>query len=896
MHYHLPNRKRGLSLSPQRNIPLFRTVPGRYKQVLFLVWMGSFLPASAALAQKNQDGPGLPAPHLYGIMPIGGRGGSTFEMTVTGTDIEEPQGLLFSQPGIRAEPIVPPAPPPPDPKKPSPPAPKKAAAKKGPMAEAKFKVSIPTDTPVGIHDVRIVNKWGVSNPRAFVVGDLAEVLEKEPNNDVPQAQRVELNRTVNGAISTPTDVDYYVFAGKRGQRVVISCLASSIDSRLRAALELYDSAGRQLAFNRRYQENDALLDCTLPEDGDYYVRLYEFTHTQGSAEHFYRLSLSTTPWIDAVAPVMVEPGKTTLLTVYGRNLPGGQPEPAAVQDGRVLEKTMMIANAPNDPTSLQRLAFAGYVPPRSAALDGFEFRLRNAAGTSNPFLLTYARAPVVLSNEMNHRSTAAQPIVLPCEVSGSFTHRRQRDWYAFAARKGEVYRVEILSDRLGAPTDIYFALRRPDTKQRLANLDDNPEILSSTEFYNRTEDPPAYRFVVPADGQYRLMIASFGTETRAGPRHFYRVRITPELPDFHLIVLPPGARFRDGCCIRQGGNASYTVLVWRQDGFKGPVTLNAESLPTDVSCPPQVVGPSLKQAALVLSADPDAPEWTGEIKIKGTALINGQTVVREARPASITWPIKGESAAGIPAISRLDRSLVIAVRDQAPFHLTAAASQTTVVAGSKLNVMLKLARLWPELKGDVSVAPVNAATCLPDGLILGNNNKPITIAAGKEDASLAVTVKSTVTPGSYNLVLRGTTELPFSKDPAAKQKGKIKVSQPADPITLTVLPNQVAKLTVKDPHLTLKVGAQTELRIKVARLHAYAGAFKVRLVLPAGIKGIAAEETTIPAGQDEAKILLRAPADAKPGNRMNLVVQAVATLNGNTPLTHEARINVNVVK
>ena len=53
----------------------------------------------------------------------------------------------------------------------------------------------------------------------FAVGDLSEVAEKEPNNDVDQAQRVELNTTINGTIGNPTDVDYFAFAAKKGQRV-----------------------------------------------------------------------------------------------------------------------------------------------------------------------------------------------------------------------------------------------------------------------------------------------------------------------------------------------------------------------------------------------------------------------------------------------------------------------------------------------------------------------------------------------------------------------------------------------------------------------------------------------------------------------------------------------------
>src|SRR5262249_41671465 len=189
------------------------------------------------------------------------------EVTLTGTDLEEPQELLFSNPGITAEAIQPAPTPPPDPNK------KPPATPMPPTGVTKFKVTIAPTAPLGIHDVRLVNKWGISNPRAFVVGDLPEVLEKEPNNDVPEAQRVTLNSTINGVISAPTDVDYYVFAGSKGQRVVLSCLALSIDSRMQAAVELYDAKGKQLGANFRYTanrhhaNNDALLDATLPADG-----------------------------------------------------------------------------------------------------------------------------------------------------------------------------------------------------------------------------------------------------------------------------------------------------------------------------------------------------------------------------------------------------------------------------------------------------------------------------------------------------------------------------------------------------------------------------------------------------------------------------------------------------
>ncbi|HEV3079377.1 MAG TPA: PPC domain-containing protein [Gemmataceae bacterium] len=869
---------------------VLRPPGGRVRLLQVLATLLTCIMAERALAQQPVPSSGLPAPRLFSLSPCGGKAGSSLEVTFTGQDIEAPEGLLFSQPGIKAEPIQPatPPPPPPDPKKPMP-----KQKKNAPKLEATtFKVTIAPGTPVGIHDVRLVNKWGVSNPRAFVVGDQTEVLEKEPNNDVPQAQRVEINSTVNGVIAAPTDVDFYVFHGKKGQRVVVSCLASTIDSRLLAALELYDSRGSQLAFNRHYRNHDALVDCTLPADGDYYVRLYEFTHSQGSPEHFYRLTISTAPWIDAVQPVVVEPGKTTSLTVYGRNLPGGRPDPTAIEDGSVLEKANVPLHVSADPGALQRLAFSGYIPPKAAALDGFEFRARNASGVSNAFLLTYARAPVILDNEANDTAQTAQEITLPCEISGRVEKRHDRDWYAFTAKKGDLYSIEVFSDRLGSPTDMYFQLFKPD-KQQLADLDDNNDVLSQVRFFTRNEDPPAYRFTAPADGRYQMMVSSHDADNHTGPRHFYHVRIAPERPDFRIIALAPDPSRPDGCCVHQGSSEAYAVLAWRSEGWNGPITLSVEGLPAGVTCAPQVIGQGLREAALVLTAAATAPAWTGEIKIKATANINGQTVVREARSASITWPVVPQQ--GIPPISRLDRNLVLAVRDKAPFSLAAKAEKMRVLQGTKTNLALKIDRLWPDFKAAVQVAAIEPQTHLPPGVTV-NNNQPLNIAAGKNDATAVLDVKSNAAPGTYNVVVHGVAQMPYNKDPQAKQKPNINVVLPATPVSITVLPAQVAALSLGNANTAVKVGKEAEVVVKVNRLHDFTGEFKVQFILPANVKGVNAAEISIPAGKNEAKLILKASADAIPGNRPNLIVRAVAKLDGDITVTHETKLNVNVVK
>ena len=669
-----------------------------------------------------------------------------------------------------------------DPKKPKPP----ANAKKAPVVVTKFTVTVPSDVPVGLQDVRLVNKWGVSNARAFAIGDLPEAMEKEPNNDVNQAQRIDLNSTVNGSMTGPTDVDYYVFAGKKGQRVVVSCLASTIDSRLHAAVEVYDSRDRLLAFNHNYDHRDALTDCVLADDGDYYVRVFEYTHTRGTPEHFYRLTVSTAPWIDAVFPCVVEPGKETPVTVFGRNLPGGQADPAALVDDHVLERMTLTVHAPADNG---RLTYSGRLDPKAAALSGFEVRVRNAAGTSNPFLLTFARAPVVVDNLANDTPDTAQPITLPCEVAGVIEKRRDRDWYAFDAKKGEVVLIDALGDRLGSEAFVYFVLRDAKTKQDVYESPPDFAEQQPPKFYARSEDPAPYRFVVPADGKYLLLIGSRLADALSGPRHFYRVRLTPEMPDFHLGVTPPADQRPDGAVVMQGGSEAFTVFSTRREGFTGDIRLTVEGLPAGVTCPPQTIGAGVRQTELVVSAAANAPLTVSapltvaELTVKGTAVIRGNKVEHEARPAGVVWPPSQPGGnQRQPLLTRLDRALVLAVRPGAPYALTGTLAKPALLQGDKTELKVQLRRLCDDFKTPLTVQA--QAADLPAGLTL-NNNQPITIAPDKTEATLPVVVAPSVAPGHVQPHAADLQRcIPFNKDPLAQQKQPTNVVLPATPVAL----------------------------------------------------------------------------------------------------------------
>ena len=130
--------------------------------------MGSLLWAATAVAQPP---PTLPNPRLNYLFPAGGQVGTTFDVTITGDDLDDARQLVFSHAGITAKLTMA--------------DPGLARPVPNPLYGT-FQVRIAPDVPPGVYELRALGKFGLSNPRAFAVGTLPEIRETEPNN-VPEA-------------------------------------------------------------------------------------------------------------------------------------------------------------------------------------------------------------------------------------------------------------------------------------------------------------------------------------------------------------------------------------------------------------------------------------------------------------------------------------------------------------------------------------------------------------------------------------------------------------------------------------------------------------------------------------------------------------------------------------
>ena len=115
------------------------------------------------------------------------------------------------------------------------------------------------------------------SPNPVRVSNYDNVLEKEPNNSVAEANHNEELNTVplafNGLIATEKDYDYFKFKAKKGQALLFNCYSSRLRSKLDTAIYLYEAKGKYLTGRTDSGGADANFSYTIKADGEYVVRI-----------------------------------------------------------------------------------------------------------------------------------------------------------------------------------------------------------------------------------------------------------------------------------------------------------------------------------------------------------------------------------------------------------------------------------------------------------------------------------------------------------------------------------------------------------------------------------------------------------------------------------------------
>lgn len=160
---------------------------------------------------------------------------------------------------------------------------------------AKAEVNLPPKQDAGPMDLQLPDEGQTTNPVPFLVTDLHETLEQEPNDRPDQANRVELPGGMDGRIGSPNDVDGFRFHAAKGAAWTFETQARRYGSALDPTLAVTDASGKVLASDDDAPGlgKDARLEWTAPADGDYVVQLTDL-HGRGGNTFVYHLTATPT--------------------------------------------------------------------------------------------------------------------------------------------------------------------------------------------------------------------------------------------------------------------------------------------------------------------------------------------------------------------------------------------------------------------------------------------------------------------------------------------------------------------------------------------------------------------------------------------------------------------------
>jgi len=695
----------------------------------------------------------LPRPQLNAILPPGGQRGTSVEATVVGTDLDDLAVLRFSHPGIVAKPVLT--------------SPTEFDPEPKPVA-GKMTIQIAPDVPPGLYDAVATGRFGVTNPRLFMVGSAAEVAPRNGIGGLATAPEVPLDATVSG-VATANAADHYALTLAAGQRVRLEVWARRIDSRLTPAVEVLDAGGRVLARARRSHNDDPCLDFVASVAGRHVVRVRDM-YMGGGDMMPYRLIVSTGPTVEGVFPPVAAAGETARLTAIGSGLVSvGQP-----WNGGLEETT---ADVTIDDTVGNA---GGRFTSRLFAVRDLSADLVDVAGgvpgtVIVPPTVLASSEQVTIEQEPNDDPARPQTITLPNMVAGRFHPRGDRDWFGFEAKAGEEWVFDLSSRRLGLPTDASLLIESLTqaadgtvTAKEVAFADDGPAEFQGG-ILDRPGSDPSITFKAPADGSYRLLIRELAADSRGGIDRAWVLEARRPDPRFRLVVplaqpdrTDPNKLARAVPSLPIGGRLVVDVFVVRLGGFTGDVTLEPQGLPAGVTAVPTVIPSRSNRGMLVLTAADGTPPFTGSFHVLGRGRVGERDLDATARVATLVWNVDD---ANTPLVMRESSDIPLAVTvDSAPITVGAKEQKSwETQPGGKLEVPVNVVHR-PGAKGPVAFT----ATGLPAELKVAE----LKIDEKAADGKVEITTDAKLPPGTYTVVLKGVAKLAYARNPQAAERAR----------------------------------------------------------------------------------------------------------------------------
>ena len=757
------------------------------------------------------------------IFPAGGQRGTTVNVRVGGLYLHDSCPFEMIGPGVEASPKI-------EQTKtiwfegPVIPLPDSQQAEDYPQDMAGT-VKIAPDAAPGARPWRVWTAQGAVPSRPFIVGTFPEVVEDEIDGE-PLPVPVTLPVTANGRIFPREDVDLWSFAAKAGQTITCSVLTARLGSPFDAHLEIRDASGMRLAESADASPpgSDTLVRFTAPADGTYSAAIHDAKF--GGLQHYvYRLTMTAGPSVDHVYPLGGRRGSTAKFELSGGNVSAAPAEIALPVDA----------------------------PSR------FVTTIGASDAVSNPFTLAVDDLPELLEQEPNDAAAPTNLVQVPAILNGRIDKPGDVDAWAFRAAKDQTLEFDLLAARLGSPLDSVLVLLDASGKE-LARADDSGGNQSDSFL----------RHTFKEDGIFVVRVEE-RLASRGGKAFAYRLRIvSPSAPEFRLH-LPA-----DAVTVNRGGEAKLKLRVERLGSFAEPVNLEFAGLPAGVAVANATIPANAADFEIAFKAEAAAGVTGRAVTIRGTAMVAGKPVVRQAT-----------FAAQAPADFEVD-SLLIAVAVPTPYKVKGIYEVKYAQRGAKFVRRFTIDRGGFEGPLRVRLADKQARH------LQGVNGPTIEVPAGASEFEYPIYLPPWMEIGRTSRTVVMAFGDVVDPDGSRHTVSFTSLNQNEQLVAL-VDPGQLS-LETDRRSLREAPGASVAVSVTVGRGQGVNVPVRVELVVPAHIHGISAEPLTLAADQATGNLTLRFAAENRGPFNMPLLLRATALKSPTDPVVAETKIDVVPVK
>ena len=674
-----------------------------------------------------------------------------------------------------------------------------------------LKLTASPETPVGVYAIRVRTADGLSNPFLFAVGQVPQIQEKEDNSTFETAQPVTSPAVVEGQLAG-NDVDFFKFAGKKGQFIVVDAQCARIGSGVDPSIRLTTAARAYVASadDTPGLLTDARLTAVLPEDTDYIVEISDSSY-KGANRPVYRLLIGPIPVAEEIYPQGGRRGETLGVELRGGNL-----------SGLVTTATVLAPSLGSNQVRVKAAGFGGLdvesIPP--LVVEDLP-ELREPADPASPPL------------------KAVPPIIL----NGRIDPKGDEDRFTLVVVPGQKLRIDVTAADLGSAIDGTLQVLG-DKGAVLATADDTtatPAGPNNRRVPTIISPDPSLEFTVPANTT-EITLALRDLQGRGGVGYPYRIRVEPVVAGFELSMTDAQVS------IPKGGTAAIPVTV-RRSGYNGPITVTVANLPPGLTVRPATIAELRINGVLTVSATEAAefePILLNVVGEGGTFKQSASKTIVYSQQA--TLPTNSVEQLGLLAVTAVPQ----------PASLDAPVTPIEIVHGAGGGTFTVTAKRGEDATGALALAPLPLIPGQP--FFVGLTAATVNMAEKVNEATITVDAAIEAPLGLMTVVFTA--------------KGKL-ANEDRTLIVPAVTLNIVRPLTLEiaAPTLEIKVGATVELKGKIVRKGNFKEPVTIKLDgLPAGTK---AEPVTLKPEETEFTLKLIAEENAAAAMATAKVVPAI---------------------